>query len=62
MERADTVFGPDLPNLLIAATAVRHALPLATRNARAFHHLGRVLAVIDFGTDSHPGRASSASG
>ena len=34
-------------DLLIAATAERHALALATRNAEDFRHLERVLQVID---------------
>jgi toxin FitB len=34
-------------DLLVAATAERHGLALATRNARDFRHLERVLEVIE---------------
>jgi predicted nucleic acid-binding protein len=38
---------PRRMDLLIAATAVRHGLSLATRNGAALRHLVRVLTVID---------------
>lgn len=38
---------PRRMDLLIAATAVRHGLSLATRNAADLRHLERVLTVID---------------
>lgn len=38
---------PRRMDLLIAATAVRHQLPLATRNASDLVHLERVLTVVD---------------
>lgn len=41
---------PRRMDLLIAATAVRHGFPLATRNADDFRHLGRVLSVIGVGS------------
>jgi len=38
---------PRRMDLLIAATALRHGYPLATRNGADLRHLERVLAVID---------------
>jgi toxin FitB len=38
---------PRRMDLLIAATALRHGYPLATRNGADLRHLQRVLTVID---------------
>lgn len=40
---------PRRMDLLIAATALRHGYPLATRNGADLRHLERVLTVVDVG-------------